>query len=158
MWQGCWNYQNRNLKPLWLIFLTFFMATSAACGGSQARGRIGAVASDLCYRHSNAGSCHICSLHCSLWQCWILNPLREARERIFILKDVMSGSWSAELQWELHKTTMINMQRTLIDKVDSMQEQRGNVSKGNNSKEEPKRNAEGKKHCNRNEECLRWAS
>ena len=32
---------------------------------------------------------HICDLQ-SLWQCWILNPLREARDRTHILMD---ASW-----------------------------------------------------------------
>jgi len=31
-------------------------------------------------------------LCCSLWQCWNLNPLREARARTHILLDIMSGS------------------------------------------------------------------
>ena len=38
-----------------LLFLPF-RATLMACGGSQARGRIGAGATSLCQSHSNAGS------------------------------------------------------------------------------------------------------
>ena len=40
------------------IFCFFFisLAAPAACGGSQARGRIGAVATGLLQSHSNAGS------------------------------------------------------------------------------------------------------
>ena len=38
------------------VFLLFLWATSAAYGGSQARGRIGAVATGLRQSHSNAGS------------------------------------------------------------------------------------------------------
>ena len=30
---------------------------------------------------------HICSLHNTSWQCWILNPLSEAREQTRILMD-----------------------------------------------------------------------
>ena len=30
---------------------------------------------------------HICDLHCSAWQCWILNPLSEARNRTCVLMD-----------------------------------------------------------------------
>ena len=30
---------------------------------------------------------HICDLHCSLWQCWILNPLTKARDRTCVLMD-----------------------------------------------------------------------
>ena len=39
-----------------LIFVSFSGATPRARGGSQARGRIGAVAADLRHSHSNAGS------------------------------------------------------------------------------------------------------
>ena len=38
------------------VFLLFLWADSAACGGSQARGRIGAVAAGLRQSHSYAGS------------------------------------------------------------------------------------------------------
>jgi len=38
------------------VFLLFLWATPAAYGGSQARGRIGAVATGLHQSHSNAGS------------------------------------------------------------------------------------------------------
>ena len=37
-------------------FLPFLRLLPVAYGGSQARGRIGAVATDLCQGHSNAGS------------------------------------------------------------------------------------------------------
>ena len=30
---------------------------------------------------------HICDLHHSLWQCWILNPLSEARDQTCVLMD-----------------------------------------------------------------------
>ena len=35
---------------------------------------------------------HIYDLCCSLQQCWILNPLSEARDQTHILTDTMSGS------------------------------------------------------------------
>ena len=38
------------------VFFCLFRAASAAYGGSQARGRIGAVATGLHQSHSNAGS------------------------------------------------------------------------------------------------------
>ena len=38
------------------VFLLFLWATPSAYGGSQARGRIGAVAAGLHQSHSNAGS------------------------------------------------------------------------------------------------------
>ena len=30
---------------------------------------------------------HMWDLHCSLWQCWILNPLSKARDRTYTLMD-----------------------------------------------------------------------
>ena len=39
-----------------VVFLLFLWAASAAYGGSQARGLIGAVATSLRQSHSNAGS------------------------------------------------------------------------------------------------------
>ena len=35
---------------------------------------------------------HICSLHCSMWQCCILNPLSKAREQACVLKETTLGS------------------------------------------------------------------
>ena len=35
---------------------------------------------------------HICNLHHSLWQCWILNQLSEARDQTRILTEKMLGS------------------------------------------------------------------
>ena len=42
------------MKTFFVFYL--FRATPAASGGSQARGRIGAVADGLSHSHSNAGS------------------------------------------------------------------------------------------------------
>ena len=53
-------------------FFGLFRATPTAYGSSQARGGIEAVATGL---------------HHSSQQCWILNPLSEARDRICILMD-----------------------------------------------------------------------
>ena len=44
------------------------------------------VESDL-QSHSNARPSRICNLHCSLWQCWIFNPLNEARDQTHIFMD-----------------------------------------------------------------------
>ena len=50
--------------------------------GSQARGQIGAIAVSLHHSHGNARSDlrHVCNLHHSSRQCWILNPLSEATD------------------------------------------------------------------------------
>ena len=70
------------------IYFAFSRATPMAYGGSQTRGLIGAVAAGLCHSYSNSGSellqaapSHVCNLHHSLWQCWFLNPLSEAKDR-----------------------------------------------------------------------------
>lgn len=53
------------------------------------------------------------------------------------------------------KTAMINMLRAVIEKADDMQEQIGNVSREMKIvKKEAKKKTRGKKHYNRNEECL----
>ena len=59
-------------------------------GGSQARGLIGATAAGLRHSHSNSGSDSCLRLHHSSQQCWILNPLNKARDRIHSL---MVPSW-----------------------------------------------------------------
>ena len=46
-----------------------------------------------------------------------------------------------ELSDQEFKTTMINMLRSLVDKVDNMREQAVNISKERNSKKQPKRSA-----------------
>ena len=57
---------------------------------SQARGRIGAAAAGLHNSHSKWDLSHVCDLHHSSRQRWILNPLREARDWTRNLKDT---SW-----------------------------------------------------------------
>ena len=52
--------------PWFVVVVAFFRAARVTYGGSQARGRI---------RATDAG------LHHSSWQCLILNPLSEARDR-----------------------------------------------------------------------------
>ena len=62
-----------------------------------------------------------------------------------------------ELSNQEFKTTMINMVRTVMDKVDSMQEQMGSVGterdtlrKNSNNNN----NTRDQKHYNRNDKCL----
>ena len=52
-----------------------------AYGGSQARGLSGAVAAGLPRAAATWDPSRICDLHHSSLQCWILNPLIEARDR-----------------------------------------------------------------------------
>ena len=58
-----------------------------AHGGSQARGRIGAVAAHLHHSRETRDPSHVCNLHHSSWQRWILNSLSKARGRTCILMD-----------------------------------------------------------------------
>ena len=76
-----------------LNFLSFFLpfclfrAAPAAHGGSQARGWIGAVATDLHHSHSKARSELFLQPTQSSRQCWILNPLSKARDWTHNLMD-----------------------------------------------------------------------
>ena len=69
-----------------------------AYGGSQAGVRIRAIAADLCTAMPDPN--HICDLHHSSQQQWILNTLSGARDRTCILMDT---SWIhfPEPGWEL---------------------------------------------------------
>ena len=62
-------------------------ATPAAYGSSQARGRMGAIATGLHRRDSNTRSKPVCDLHYSSQQHQILNPLSKVRDQTHILMD-----------------------------------------------------------------------
>ena len=51
----------------------------------------------------------ICDLYHNLWQCWILNPLSEARNLTCILMDTTPGSKPAEPQRELQVELQITI-------------------------------------------------
>ena len=63
----------------------FFRVTPTACGVSQARGGIRAIAADLYHSHSNARSKLHCDLCHSSWQCRILNPLSKTWDQTIVL-------------------------------------------------------------------------
>ena len=76
------------LEACCLFFFGLFAiswAVPAAYGGSQARGRMGAVAASLHHSHSNVGS--ESDLYHSSRQCQILNPLSKARDQTCLLTD-----------------------------------------------------------------------
>ena len=58
----------------------FSKATLMACGGSQARGLIGAVATGLHLSHSNVRSEPRLQPTPQSWQCQIFNPLSKGRD------------------------------------------------------------------------------
>ena len=65
LYHSFWTYYPQTPHDLPKTHFIFFRATPIAYGGSQARGQARAVAA---------------SLHPSSQQCWILNPLSEARD------------------------------------------------------------------------------
>ena len=69
-----------------MFFFFLFKVAPAAYGSSQARGRIGATAADLCHSHSNArAKLHLCDPCHSLWQHRILKPgIKPASSRIIV--------------------------------------------------------------------------
>ena len=82
-----WTMFQHPLADILSFFLPFFFflvfrATPAAYGGPQARGLIRATAT--------SDQSHVCKLHQSSQQHWILNPLSEARDRTC---NLMVPSW-----------------------------------------------------------------
>ena len=78
------GYENQKcfqMLPFVVVVFGVFKATPVVHGSSQARGRIGAAAASLCHGHSNTWS------EPRLQQCWIFNPLSEARHWTHILMD-----------------------------------------------------------------------
>ena len=63
------------------------MAATTARGSSWASGHIGAAAEAYATAIVTPDPSHICNLHHSLPQHWILNQLSEARDRTHILMD-----------------------------------------------------------------------
>ena len=69
--------------------------------GSQARGRIGTAAAGLHRSHSNLASEPHLRPKPQVMATPILNPLRKARDRTFVLMDASQIRFT-ELRWELH--------------------------------------------------------
>ena len=84
-----------NLSFFFLFFLSFFYlfifllfaTVPAAYGNYEARGQIRAAAETYTTVTATLGLSLICDLCHSLQQCWILSPLREARDGTHILMD-----------------------------------------------------------------------
>ena len=57
----------------------------------KARGQTGTAVRAYTTATATPDTSHICNLHCSLRQRWILNPLTQARDRTCILTETMSG-------------------------------------------------------------------
>lgn len=74
-----------------------------------------------------------------------LEETRQASEQHLNVAEIL------ELWYQEFKVPRINMLMDLMEKVDNIKEQMGNVSIAKN---ESKGNARNQKQCNRNEECL----
>ena len=74
------------------IFFGLFMAAPTAYGHSQASGWIGATAEAYPTAIATPDLNCICSLHCSLCHCWILNPLSQPRDQTCVVMDTAFGS------------------------------------------------------------------
>ena len=97
----CWGFSRvYHLQPCFCFVFLFvlFTATPEACEISRARGRIGAAAARLHHSHGNTNQSCFYDLHRSLWQCRILNPLSEARDRTLILSETTLGPYPSEPQ------------------------------------------------------------
>ena len=69
-----------------------FRATPEAYGSSEARDHIRAVAVGLHHSHSNTRPKPRLQPTPCFQQCWILNPLSEARDGTCVLTETISGS------------------------------------------------------------------
>ena len=73
----------RDLEPLkgsHCFFVCFVFATPEAHGSSWAKGQVRAATGACATAMATLDLSCICNLCCSLWQCWFLNPLSEARD------------------------------------------------------------------------------
>ena len=78
-------------NPLLFFFFFFFLGPDIAYENSRARSHIGAAGVVYTTATATLDPNSICDL-CHSLQCWILNPLREARVQTHILTDIISGS------------------------------------------------------------------
>ena len=73
---------------IWVVFVfvfCLFRSVPAACGSSQARGWIGAIAASLHHSHSNARIQAVSLTYTTAHSNTILNPLSEARDQTCVL-------------------------------------------------------------------------
>ena len=85
--------------PLFFFF-GLFRAIPEAYGNSQARGRIEAVAPGYTTAIATPDLSHIFNLHHSSPQCWMPNPLSEARDQTWVLM----GASQIHFHWAMMGT------------------------------------------------------
>ena len=83
------NKETTEKSPAFFFF--FFLGPDIAYENSRARSHIGAAGVVYTTATATLDPNSICDL-CHSLQCWILNPLREARVQTHILTDIISGS------------------------------------------------------------------
>ena len=97
-----WLTFHGNPKSAFDIYSFFFFPFyGRICGGTQARGRIGAAASGQSHSHSHANLSCICDLLHSSRQCQTLSPLSEASDQTYILTGTARGPQPTEPHREL---------------------------------------------------------
>ena len=69
------------------VFFSSFYVHICSIWKFPGQGQIGAAAVAYVTDLAILDLSHICDLHCSLWQCRILNPLNEARDGTHILTE-----------------------------------------------------------------------
>ena len=87
-----------------------FRATTTVYGVSQTRGWMAVVAAGLTTATATQDPSHVSDLHHSSLQHWILNPLREARDRTSILIDTSQ----IHFHWAATGTPLFSLVRTLF--------------------------------------------
>ena len=75
-----------DIDSLFFFFLSF-QAPPVTYGGSQARGTMGTITAGQTTARAMQNPSQVCDLYHSLPQCWIPNPLSEARDPTDILMD-----------------------------------------------------------------------
>ena len=116
----------RTYNEEWLsFFFFFFRAVPVAHGSSQARGWIGAVAAGLYTTATETQDpSHICNLHHSSWQRWILNSLSKARDQ----SHVLMGSSRVHYCWAMTGTPILPFQYMVLGKLDMQKNESGPLS------------------------------
>ena len=90
------NWFNYTLHLFISVLSYFFRASPVAYGDSKVRGWIRAAAAAYTTATAMQDPSHVCSLHHSLWQHWILNTLSEVRDWTWGLIDTsqIHFSWA----------------------------------------------------------------
>ena len=84
------SYQSRILLYFPYFFFFLFIAAPAAHGSSWSRGQIRTAVEDNTTATATGDLSCICDLSFSLRQCWLHNPVSEAKDRTHILHRILT--------------------------------------------------------------------